>query len=1374
MYKNKKFNMSWKQYGGIYRTDKYHNVSMGTLVADQLVLRQTASTKLTFDSSILVKGSINIENNIDASGSITGQDLFVRKNIYLNNKLYFGTNTAYDDSNETACYIYGSSTGIGINTKTPRSPFDITAPDAIANVLTVRSQTTTNTNTIAQNNTNKAIIVNASNASSFIGFFNDTSNNINNSPDAKLQYTASTLSASGVLETISNIVKLSPNVYVYNRGSRTIPATNTIYDEPMIIYDNSQNRYLYQYYNKTDVRSGNAMTLAAIDNKSNTFLRIVSPNKLGLALGGGADPYNNSYSMATFGITDSSGNYYQNQMILQGTDKIKNKTTLGINTFYPKINKYALDVNGRTRITNGEVNIVSYLNFEVKKISFSKTNPLIGIIVGTASTISPYIFYISYTKDGGKNWTNSTINNSNLQTTNHEFTVHLFDSNYAIIGTSNSFAFYTRNGGISWNLITLKGNDNFLRDIKTVFFSNYQVNNAYRIFFAGLIGDVENQTPTIPKIFFYDVNINVLLNGTDVDLTNYYENTSLANASFFIKNSHGAGNILYFVGNGIQKVDITVPASVYYIKTDKQYNSVYAYDSNFAVAVGVNIISYTTNGSAWTDITFSNITFNDVFIYDSTSAVAVGNNGKFYYTTNGTTWDVVPDTIINSSGISNLITDSNYKLSNIVMSDKDSIIISSITTPYVSNSVVGQSRILYGYYPNLFNRANNTVLELSGNIVISGDIEINDSGKLKTTQTTFNLLTENVQTMNIANSSTNINVGNSSTTTNINGNLNVTNNTQINSNLTAGATIINSTLDVSGTSNLKKNLYVVGDTSLNSKLYTAGAAQLNSSLDVIGNTTLNSNLSVTSDTILNSKLNTAGATTLNSTLDVTGTSNLKQNLYVVGDTSLNSKLYIAGNTVINSLLTVAGNTTLNNRLTVAGNTTLNNRLTVDNDTTLNNRLNVANDTTLNTKLLVQGDVSMNSRLGIQGDVSMNSKLSVENDASFNKNISVKENIYNGGTLYSNNIELINNDSINIGTSYIDNLQTNIFKNINIGYNTNNVRNKSKIIIGSGPDDEIIIKGVLKTELAVQNVQAPTTIKAQGKVINLNDGNTNPDIGGGAGITITDNSINDAGYILQNYSMTGYMFKPSKPNSNTLNIEINSMRLSPQINTGLVVLKKSPDFSDASYNMIIENIDTSSILLRSTASTDSNQIITSILTTNNTLITNGDVSMNSRLFVGGDSSLNNVNVQGISSFNNTLITNADVSMNSRLFVGGDSSLNNVNVQGISTFNNTLITNGDVSMNSRLFVGGDSSLNNVNVQGISTFNNTLITNADVSMNSRLSVNGDASMNNLNTNSLSSITALLNKLGIGINNILPNIALDVSGNFRITNGVVVQFYE
>lgn len=1075
MYKNKKFNMSsWKQYGGIYRTDKYHNVAMGTIVADQLILRQTATALSTFENSILVKKDIIGHRNMDISENITSNDLFIRRNIYLNKKLYFGTDTSYNDSNDIPCYIFGSGTGIGINTKTPRTQFDITATNDISNVLTVRSQNAININTIAENNNNKAIIVNASNTSSFIGFYNDTSNNTNNTPDARLQYTASTLSASGILETVSKIVKLSPNVYVYNRGNRTIPSGNTIYDEPMIIYDNSQNNYLYQYYNKNDVKSGNALTLAAIDNSSNTFLRIVAPNKRGMALGGGADPSNNSYSMATFGITDNSGNYYQNQMIIQGTEIVKNKTTLGINTFYPKTNKYALDINGSTRISNGEVNTVSYLNFEVKKISFSKSYPLCGIIVGTASTISnPFLYSISYTKDGGKTWNNSQIDSNIIGTSSREFTVHVYDTSYAIISTSDSFAFYTRNGGINWNQLELN-NDNFRRNIKTVFISSYNNNDSTRrIFFGGLVGQFIGDTPIIPTIFYYDVSFNQSSIGNNNNLTAYYRDLTVEArplSSFLIKNSDGAGDVLYFVGNGIQKLNITdTPELIYYINSNNSYNSVYAYDSSFVVAVGNNIISFTKNGTVWTNITVSNVTFNDVFIYDSISALVVGNNGKFYYTLDGTNWDIVPDTIINSSGISNIITDPSYNLSNIIIPNKESFIISSITNSYNPNLLqLGKSKILYGYYPNLFNRENNIVLELSGNILISGDIEINDNGKLKTNQTTFNLLTENVKT---------INIGELSTNTNLSGNLAVSENV-----------IVNSNLDIYG------------------------------------------------------------------------------------------------------------------------------------------------DMSLNLKMFVGGDVSMNSKISIRNDVSMNSKLTVENDASFNNSISIKENIYNRGSLRTNNIELIDNNTINIGSTYIDTIpiQPNIFKNINIGHKEGGTRNNSKIIIGSGPDDIIIIKGKLETQQTVNNLGTVTSsntteISASGKTIGLNDGDERSDIGGGAGILIRDNNTDAAAFFIQNNTRSGYTFKTSRTNdSNSVNIEINSMKLAPQINTGLIVLKKLPINSDSSFNMELENIDVSSILLRSTTSTYSNQIIDSKLSINDTLITNGDVSMNSRLYVSGDTSMNNLN------------------------------------------------------------------------------------------------------------------------------------------------------
>ena len=1344
MYKNKKFNMSsWKQYGGIYRTDKYHNVSMGTLVADQLVLRQTASTKLTFDSSILVKQNIGCEGIVDVSGTITGESLFVKKNLYIKNKLYFGTVNPYADSNETACYIYGSSTGIGINTKTPTSPFDITATGAIGNVLTVRSQAVTNTNIIAQNNTLKGIIVNASNASSFIGFFNDTNTSFSNIPDSKIQY-----NTGGVLETISNIVKLSPNVYVLNRGTRS-GISNSIFDEPMIIYDSSQNTYLYQYYQNTSVKSGTGLSLVALDNNSNTFLRITTPNKLGLSIGGGANPYNNLLPMGTIGISDNGGNYYQNQMISRGTDLIKNKTTLGINTYSPKTNNYVLDINGATRISNGEISIVTDLSYEIKKISFSKTYPLNGIAAGTSDSInSPFTQKISYTTDGGKTWNNSSINNNNLQITIHDFTVNYYDLNYAIIGTSNSFVFYTKDKGINWNTVTI-ASDNLIRDIKTIYISNYVTSNGNRIFFAGLVGaSVGAATPTIPTIFYYDINISNVLNGTDENIATKYSSTTLANSSFIIKNSDGFGNFLYFVGNGIQKINITSIEESYYVNTDKQYNSIYVYDNNFVVAVGINIISYTRNGIAWTDIPFTNITFNGVFIYDSSSAVAVGNNGIFYYTSNGTSWASVPDTIINSSGIASLITNTNYKLSNIIMPNKDSYIISSIINPYVQNSTLGRTKMLYGYYPNLLNRTNNTVLELSGNIVISGDIEINDTGKLKTKQNTFNLLTENVETMYIANDSSNVNIGNYSTNTNINGKLITNNDTSLNSALyVGGITKLNSTLEVAGNSNLKQNLYVVGDTSLNSKVYAGGATTLNSTLDVAGNSNLKQNLYVLGDTSLNSKVYASGATTLNSTLEVAGNSNLKQNLYVLGDTSLNSKVYVAGDVRMNSKVYVGDTTTLNSTLDVTGNATMNNRLTV------------VNDTALNSKLVVLGDVSLNSNLTVTNNALFKSRLAVDNDVSLNSNLTVNQSIYNSGSLYSNNIDFYNNNTLNIGNRYVqelNNTELNNTRYIYIGYTGQTTRNKNVIIIGSDNNDEVRIKGNVKYDETPTNTTT-INLSVTSKTIQLNDGATGAQQGRGSGILIRDNNINESGFILLNNTESGYLFKPSTLNSNVVNMEINSMKLNSQTNTGLIVLKKLPDFSDASFNMVVENLDTSSILLRSTTSTAMNQIIDTKLTLNN------DASLNSNLFVNG-----------ITTLNNQLITNGDVSMNSQLFVNGDSSLNNVNIRGITTLNNQTITNGDVSMNSQLFVNGDSSLNNVNIRGITRLNNQTITNGDVSMNSKLSVNGDSSFNNIHTNNLSSITALLNKLGIGINNILPNISLDVSGNFRITNGVVVQFYE
>jgi hypothetical protein len=72
-------------------------------------------------------------------------------------------------------------------------------------------------------------------------------------------------------------------------------------------------------------------------------------------------------------------------------------------------------------------------------------------------------------------------------------------------------------------------------------------------------------------------------------------------------------------------------------------------------------------------------------------------------------------------------------------------------------------------------------------------------------------------------------------------------------------------------------LFVGGDVSLNSKLYVVGDSSLNSKLFVGGDVSLNSKLFVLGDASLNSRV------------------------FVGGDVSLNSKLYVAGKTIISDL-----------------------------------------------------------------------------------------------------------------------------------------------------------------------------------------------------------------------------------------------------------------------------------------------------------------------------------------------------------------------------------------------------------------------------------------------------------------------------------------
>ena len=183
-----------------------------------------------------------------------------------------------------------------------------------------------------------------------------------------------------------------------------------LYKETMLLFDNSNDTYLYDVYANNQIRSGNALTMVAVDNSSNTFFRAVAPNKRGLAMNGGVFSNDTTRSMSNIGLSDICGTFIPSQTIVSSSNTHKYLSTIGINTYAPRTENYVIDINGPTHIGNGEINTMSKVDFEIKYMSFSKSYPLSGIAVGTSYTLNnPYNQYALYTKDGGKTWKKTQV-----------------------------------------------------------------------------------------------------------------------------------------------------------------------------------------------------------------------------------------------------------------------------------------------------------------------------------------------------------------------------------------------------------------------------------------------------------------------------------------------------------------------------------------------------------------------------------------------------------------------------------------------------------------------------------------------------------------------------------------------------------------------------------------------------------------------------------------------------------------------------------------------------------------------------------------------------------------------------------------------------
>jgi hypothetical protein len=736
--------MSWKKYGGTNNLENLNNIVVNSIVADVLSLRQFYIGNWDICGSLLVKDDATIyrnaliHGNLDVSGANTeirgnakisrnteiSGNLVVYDNTYLKKYLYF------DPCGNTL--VHGTNHAFGFNKYNPTATIDISSDQ----IYTVKMKTSQNINRniYAQNAGQQGITMEVNPTKSSINMFADSSMNDGlGTVNAKLEYSK----GGDFLFDVSNIMRLRPRMIF----SRDITKNMNSNEEHVVIYDSSELRgvsypYNYNIYGNNNLKSGVALTAISKDSSSNVFMKMTSEQGKGAVIGGG--PFEDGM-MASLALIDSSASNFSNNIypalnVFSGNLISNLKTSIGINKHRVSktdlnANRYSLDVNGPVKLIHQELLETIDISFQINAVGISPSKKVIYAVGSPYQISDPYKQLFLKSVDEGYTWSTIDISLSTISAQSFfedsavSFNnIFVFDNNYVIISTGG-LNFYTTNGGLLWNQIVFQGENISINSFVLI----NQKQNAIFGLNSGQFLDLN--ASTTPSIF----ENNIAINTTNLRPSNLISITGV----------DGSGNIAFFVGsNGIQgyRIDTKTLSSRFY--EDSSFNDVSVYfdgSKYHAVAVGIGTIAYahtTTHlEDDWSRLNNSYIsskTFKKVKVVSELLAIALVNdtNNPIAYSNDGfETWTYLSRTELISMG-NGFVLD-NFIFSSIVSTNVNGFVIGGYYKTF-SSSQRGQSKMINLYAPYLLNRDKNFVLEASGSILLSGDLNVTGNAKICT------------------------------------------------------------------------------------------------------------------------------------------------------------------------------------------------------------------------------------------------------------------------------------------------------------------------------------------------------------------------------------------------------------------------------------------------------------------------------------------------------------------------------------------------------------------------------------------------------------------------------------------------------------------
>jgi len=1024
--------MSWKQYGGAKNLEMNRKITTNTVVADEIVLKSSYIGGFTIHGVLDVTGKGIIQGGLDVSGYVTTtdisastihtnrlyayNDIFINGDIYANkdiqaqnniivhrdatilNNTHIG-NILYLNKNDSQ-FIYSNNSGIGINTLSPTATLDISSN--LIQSLYIHSSQPINRNIIAQNNIKRGVVVTAGPASSRIDFFtNSPITNFNSDGFIRCL-------SGGILELdVTNNTRIASKLSVTTRGDPTHP-----YNETVVIYDNATGVYKPEIYNNKRALTGDALSLIATGTESTSFLRIVTLDKNGIGIAGGSYASHTDRTMGMIGLFDVSGGFTHNQTIISGKDPVKYKTTVGINTYQPVQDTYALTINGPLYINNGDITKITVANFRIKKLAVSPRGNLVIAVGYSSNILDSYYGYVRYiiSHDYGATWKEQLFKSSDdshtyifTNPTENKYDMNdivIYDDNFVFITYYDTISsipklIYSFDSGYYWNITSF---DNSISIGQSYNFNNIVIKDIFQPpLFTLYISETIDNIGSIYEVVL-DISTNIAsfllpssINNSTIHSFDYYRNNIFyvaTNSSIYKYNDTTRGFI--------QATDISMTP----------FHDIRCINNNI-IAVGDGIISVSTDGNTFVHSRYPNKIFTRIFIFDNYVFTLENNNIIWFSTDYGISFRPLwTDTFHNISHAGNhyLITDPSNNYSDIIMTDANTILLSSVQDP-------SSSTVINCFFPNLCNRENNHVLDICGNIRISGDIQVNDGGKLISNNSEFSLINENVNRVHFAENASTISIANISGNTTVNNNLIIQLDTTIHKNtsmygiarvlntadsygIETGALIINGGLGISKTVNIGGNLNVNRDSVFTGKV------------DIISDTSLNGNFSVNSltesDDYATGSVVVKGGVGVKGRVNILGKTKLSDTLYVISDTSINGILSVnsltestsvnTGAVVIAGGVGIKGNVNIQKNITIGGNIQMTNASSLAQLNTLKITSTINSVSDGSGALIVSGGVGISKNINIGGNITVNK------ESLFIGNVNIEKNLYTKGNL----------------------------------------------------------------------------------------------------------------------------------------------------------------------------------------------------------------------------------------------------------------------------------------------------------------------------------------------------------------------------------------